>query len=164
MKINLFGLNNDHWGYVLPQDQVKINIPLPFLSSILEPRAQTFWSNFTSELNILRTGSKERTYTSGQFRRQRRSDVEKALKNGRIFRRSSKKCRNFDVRRWFDVESSVIYHQFFIRRRKNVAKNVEKSIRRRVDEAGIFDVVSKKRWRKRKNISTAGASLKTLKI
>ncbi len=47
------------------------------------------------------------TTSSGHFRP--RFDVEKALKDVRIFRRSSKKRPNFDVRRRIDVYISTVF-------------------------------------------------------
>ena len=58
-------------------------------------------------------------------------NVEKALKNVRIFRRLLKKRRNFAVRRQFDVDiSTVFYSASKKKRRKGVEKSTSKYLHR----------------------------------
>ncbi len=57
----------------------------------------------------------------------RNFDVEKALKNVRIFRRSSKKGWNFDGRWNIDVDSTSIFQRFFYSASKKRRKSVENS-------------------------------------
>ena len=64
--------------------------------------------------------------SSRQFRS--RFDVEKALRNMRIFQRLSKKCQNFELKHQFDAESMSIFQHFL--------QDVEKALKNQLCAPG----------------------------